>query len=398
MMATRLFVLIGALSFAGIPAASPAFSVREQASPTEKQESKSIGEQLRALRKEVDDAYTAFTSGEGRLPPSWVEKRWQTYMQKAEDNSVKILEIVRRSPSTPDAFAALEWIVTTPRNLALPYGHQAVSLLLEHHAENPGVGRASSVIGYYGRCWDEPMMPFLRAVSLRNPDRIARGQAFLGLGRITLGKSLYDAYRKIGDPATLRSEADRCFEIVAHEYADCPDLRPLGARRAPKTLGESARGELFELRELAIGKVAPEIVGQDIDGQPLRLSELRGNVVVLTFWASWCGPCMAMVPAERDLVARMQKRPFALIGINGDEEKAAAKKAIATNRISWKSFWNGGTNGPITDKWNVKSWPTTYVLDAHGVIRFKNLREKKLDEAVETILKELEKSQKSAAN
>ena len=237
-------------------------------------------------------------------------------------------------------------------------------------------------------------MPFLRAVSQRNPDRIARGQAFLGLGRITLGKSLYDDYRKIGDPDALRSEAERLFEIVAHEYADCPDLRPLGPRRASKTLGEAARDELFELRELAVGKVAPDIVGQDIDEQPLKLSELRGKVVVLNFWASWCGPCMAMVPAERDLLARMEKRPFALIGVNGDQEKPAAKKAIATNHMSWKSFWNGGTIGPITDKWNVKGWPTTYVLDADGVIRFKNLRDKKLDEAVESLVNELENKKK----
>jgi hypothetical protein len=62
--------------------------------------------------------------------------------------------------------------------------------------------------------------------------------------------------------------------------------------------------------------------------------------------------------------------------------------------MTWHSFWNGGTNGPITDKWNVKGWPTIYVLDARGVIRFKNLRGKELDAAVETLVNELEGRQK----
>ena len=162
-----------------------------------------------------------------------------------------------------------------------------------------------------------------------------------------------------------------------------------------KTLGESAQDELFEMRELAFGKTAPEIAGEDVDGQPLKLSDYRGKVVVLTFWASWCGPCMGMVPHERTLVERMKDRPFALLGVNGDDDRALAKKTAETNKMTWHSFWNGGTNGPITDAWNVKGWPTTYVLDHKGVIRFKQVREKKMDEAVDLLVKELEEGRKS---
>ena len=150
------------------------------------------------------------------------------------------------------------------------------------------------------------------------------------------GKRIYVDYRKTADPAPLLAEAGRLFETVVERYADCPDLRPAGGRRTPKTLGESARDELFELRELAVGKIPPEIAGEDIDGRPLKLSDHRGKVVVLNFWASWCGPCMGMVPGERALVERMNGRPFALVGVNGDAEKPKAKKAVETNRMTWR--------------------------------------------------------------
>ena len=100
-----------------------------------------------------------------------------------------------------------------------------------------------------------------------------------------------------------------------------------------------------------------------------------------------------MYSHERSLVERLKDKPFVLVGVNSDTDKAMLKERMAKEKISWRSFWNGpkGTDGPISKAWNVRGWPTIYVLDAKGVIRAKNIRGKDLDEAVNGLLAHLEK-------
>ena len=97
-----------------------------------------------------------------------------------------------------------------------------------------------------------------------------------------------------------------------------------------------------------------------------------------------------MYPHERSLVKRMANSPFALIGVNSDKDREKLKEVMEEKEITWRSFWNGGsTRGPISTKWGIRGWPTLYVLDAKGVIRYKNVRGEKMDDAIETLLKEM---------
>lgn len=102
---------------------------------------------------------------------------------------------------------------------------------------------------------------------------------------------------------------------------------------------------------------------------------------------------MAMFPHERSLVKQLEGKPFALIGVNSDKDKKVLKEKSEAAGITWRSFWNGleGTGGPISKEWNVRGWPTLYVLDAKGVIRYKYLGSpggKVLNENIATLLKE----------
>ena len=116
--------------------------------------------------------------------------------------------------------------------------------------------------------------------------------------------------------------------------------------------------------------------------------------MVLSFWATWCAPCMALVADEKALVERMKGRPFVLLGVNGDEDREKAKEVAAKVGINWRSFWGGSAEGPIPLKWGIRSWPTVYLIDASGVIRDDDLRGPALDEAVEALVAEAEAAAK----
>lgn len=103
-----------------------------------------------------------------------------------------------------------------------------------------------------------------------------------------------------------------------------------------------------------------------------------------------------MIPHERSLVDKLKDKPFALIGINSDKDKDYYRSEAKDMGVIWRSFWCGskGTQGPIPAKWNVSGWPTIYVLDHKGVIRYKDVRNEEMEKAVETLLAEMEQEKR----
>lgn len=97
-----------------------------------------------------------------------------------------------------------------------------------------------------------------------------------------------------------------------------------------------------------------------------------------------------MLPHEKALVERLKDKPFALIGINSDGDAAAVKKILADQGITWRNAIDGSTEGPWASQWNVQGWPTIYVLDAKGVIRYRDVRDEEMEQAVLTLLGEID--------
>jgi peroxiredoxin len=141
---------------------------------------------------------------------------------------------------------------------------------------------------------------------------------------------------------------------------------------------------------LTIGKVAPDISGQDLDGSPMRLIDYRGKVVLLAFSGEWCGICRSEYPYERFMLELYRNWPFAIVGVNSDSSREVARQAYASQSLTFRSWYDGDPNGdpkgPIATEWNVAGWPTTYLLDETGVIRFINLKQEDLLKGVRQLL------------
>src|SRR5262245_13909752 len=96
-----------------------------------------------------------------------------------------------------------------------------------------------------------------------------------------------------------------------------------------------------------------------------------------------------MIPHERSLVADMKGKAFALIGVNSESSLDEYRRLAAAEHVVWPSFFDGGsTEGPIATKWGVRGWPTVYVLDKKGVIRFVDVRDEAMTKVVEELLAE----------
>lgn len=137
----------------------------------------------------------------------------------------------------------------------------------------------------------------------------------------------------------------------------------------------------------SVGRKAPEIIATTIDGKPFRLSELKGKVVVLDFWATWCGPCVRAMPAMKRLHEKYKDQPFALIGISVDHEREPLSRFVSANGIGWPQIYD---EDDIGTRWGVDSIPRVFILDQDGVIRYLSpMTEAQIERAVKNLLSDL---------
>ncbi len=136
-----------------------------------------------------------------------------------------------------------------------------------------------------------------------------------------------------------------------------------------------------------IGKLAPAFTAEDIQGQAIRLGAYRGKYVLLDFWATWCGPCVAEVPRLQAAYQAYHQAGLEIIGVSLDESKAAVVDFIKARKIPWRQIHNASGPNDLVEALGVTSIPATYLIDPEGTIIRLDLRGKALDETLARLFK-----------
>jgi cytochrome c biogenesis protein CcmG/thiol:disulfide interchange protein DsbE len=139
----------------------------------------------------------------------------------------------------------------------------------------------------------------------------------------------------------------------------------------------------------AIGDTAPDFAVADLDGNPIRLADLRGRPVVINFWASWCGPCVEEFPLLRDAAARHADAGLIVIGIVWDDRSEAARDFMARNGATWAAAMDPGQR--VSRDYGILGPPETYFVGRDGIIKARQIGQisaASLDEKLAVIIEE----------
>jgi thiol-disulfide isomerase/thioredoxin len=318
-------------------------------------------------------------------------KKFQKATNREEQNAVKteakelatltaekVAKLVAENPKDAVAFDAARFGLTKLAQLGVsrPNLDKLSAAITEHHIDNPQVGDLVMMAGRMGDAGEK----LLKAASEKSTDKKVKGMALYFLGSRLAEQS---------DEATSEKAAAelsaKAIEYLEKAVKDAGDV-PVG----PSTIAKMANDDLTALKTLGVGKTPPDVTGIGLKDEKTKLSSLKGKVVLLDIWATWCPPCRAMIPHERELVKKMEGKPFVLVSVSADEKKETLTEFIAKEPMPWTHWWNG-QDGPILQAFRVKAFPTLYLLDHKGVIRKKWVGSPEnavLDKAIEELVRE----------
>lgn len=144
-------------------------------------------------------------------------------------------------------------------------------------------------------------------------------------------------------------------------------LPALGALRpAPETVTPPAAGSNSAAPAPVVGAPAPDFTLTDLNGESVRLSDLKGQVVLLNFWATWCGPCEAEMPAIEDRFTTLKGQGLVVLGINQDEEAETVQAFVDRLGLGFPILLDPGA--VVGELYRARGLPTTFIVDRDGQI------------------------------
>ena len=234
---------------------------------------------------------------------------------------------------------------------------KASVIIMDHHINNPKIGPALEQMVDAGSMG----LSFLQNIGEKTTSKEVQALAYFNTALALDARATSQEGASTEESlAKLRKEA---LELMEKAISMAPE-----AKIGKQTLKEASVAGLASLK-LGVGNEAPDVEGTDLEGKAIKLSSYRGKVVLLDFWATWCGPCVRMIPHEKELVAKFKDKPFVLVGVSLDKDKNALSEFLASDPLPWVHWWDG--KGSVAKLFKVRPIPTLYLIDAKGVVRKK---------------------------
>lgn len=306
-----------------------------------------------------------------------LQRLWLSEMRLAPDAQTRDT-IVAKRPDPADFAARLKRLIRNDLNQewALKYGAWLLEndtglsaasqrVLLDavqtHHLNSPELGFFCVAMVKLNDAGQLPPagklpvrsqgMKLLEQIKQTNPSEKVQGQAALALSMM-LGS--------MGDSPRIMAQRIQNLREAIIKSAD--------VKLGNTSVADIARDELFIINYLSKGKTAPDIVGSDSGGRPLKLSDYRGKVVMLVFWSSWDNQAAKALELLRESAVSHLSKPFVLLGVNRDA--LVNLRALEADRlVTWRNF--SDPNQTVARQYRIGSWPYCIVLDQKGAIQYK---------------------------
>ncbi len=311
-----------------------------------------LGAESADLRREDEDAPESTDGGTSDAPD----------VRRAAAAAIAILEVGGTHEKTVEA---AEFLVNSAAMTpgGQKYASRGARALLEYAPDYEGWGsmlQRMHLLGGVGPDRGAAAVAFFEELASGTDDPVLRaaGRYYVAAGRM---HSANAPGMSGEDRAAERQSALNLATGLSDGVED--EKLPGDARTFADAEADLTRG----IRHGTVGSKVPDLVGSRLDGAPERLLDYRGRVVLLDFWATWCGPCVAALPQKRQLVADLPADRFALLSISVDAELETVTGFMEDEPMPWAN-WHVGMASEIARTLNVGSYPTYVLIDEHGEI------------------------------